>query len=167
MLPLSHAHTRQAETHAILDIGAGLALTSRHHVYGALHYATPWRSHTVCLRIVVWGVILVALVLSRAKRHTTAGRIARWVCWVVSVRGLVFRIGSFEGFDNHGVKHALYCGGLPEARRRSLFPPPYEMPSDLLCEATGMLHVCLAGMAAYPLMGLIPQWPQRREGGRP
>jgi hypothetical protein len=166
MLPVSHAHTRHAETRAILEISAVLALTGLHHPYGAIHSATPWRYHTVFLSSVVWAVILIALVLSRAKPHTTAGHLARWVFWVVSVRGPVLLIGSFEGCYNQRVNNALYFGGLPEARIRSLFPPPYEMPSDLLCEATDILQVFLAGMAAYHLIGLIPQWPQRREGGR-
>jgi hypothetical protein len=32
---------------------------------------------------------------------------------------------------------------------------------------TTILQVFLAGMAAYHLIGLITQGPQRREGGRP
>ena len=168
MSPLSHYHARHTETHTVLEIGAVLALTSLHHVYGAIHYATLWRYHAVVLSMVVLAVILSAFALGRARPDTTAGRMARGVFWVVSVLGPVLLIGGFEGFYNHVVKNTLYFGGLSEAWMRSLFPPPtYEMPNDLLFEATGILQVFPAGMAAYHLIGLIPQWPQRREARLP
>jgi hypothetical protein len=112
--------------------------------------------------------MLSALALGRARPDTTAGRLAQWGFWVVSVLGPVLLIGGFEGFYNHVVKNALYFGGLPEAWMRSLFPPPtYEMPNDLWFEATGILQVVPAGMAVYHLVGCIPTWPHRRPARRP
>jgi hypothetical protein len=168
MPPLSHSNARQAGTRAGLEICAVLALTSLHHVYGAIHYATPWRYHAVLLSIVVLAVSLSAFSFGQARPDTTAGRIARWVFWVVSLIGPVLLIGGFEGCYNHVVKDALYFGGLPEAQMRSLFPPPtYEMPNNLLFEATGILQVFPAGMAAYHLVGLIPEWLQSRDASMP
>jgi hypothetical protein len=168
-MPLvSHAHVRHAETRAVRAMCAVLALTSLHHVYGAIRYATPWRYHAVVLSVVVLAVMLSALALGRARPDTTAGRMAQWGFWVVSVLGPVLLIGGFEGFYNHVVKNALYFGGLPEAWMRSLFPPPtYEMPNDLWFEATGILQVVPAGMAVYHLVGCIPTWPHRRPACRP
>jgi hypothetical protein len=167
--------TRPAGTRAVLEICAVLALTSLHHAYGAIHYATPWRYHAVLFSAVALAVILGTFSIGQARPNTTAGRTARWVFWVVSVMGPVLLIGGFEGFYNHVVKDVLYFGGLPEAQMRRLFAPPtYEMPNDLFFEATGVLQVIPAGMAAYHLVGLAPTWllgrdppmPPALQGGR-
>jgi hypothetical protein len=142
----------RAETRLILEICAVFALTSLHHVYGAIRYATPWRYHAVVFSAVALAVILAAASLSRARPDTPGGRGARWVFWIVSLAVPVLLVGGFEGLYNHVIKVALYAGGLPEPWMRRLFPPPaYEMPDDLFFEATGILQVVPAALVAYHL----------------
>lgn len=150
---MSHFDSLRAEAHAMHEISAVFALTSLHHVYGAIHYATPWRYHVVLFSAVALAVILGAFWLSRARPDTTPGAIARWVFRVVSLIVPVLLVGGFEGLYNHVVKIVLYLGGLPEPWMRGLFPPPtYEMPGDVFFEVTGVLQVVPAVMAAYHLV---------------
>jgi hypothetical protein len=140
----------------VLAACAVLALTSLHHVYGAIHYATPWRYHAVHVSAVAGVVILGAYWLGRARPGTNAGRAADWVLQGVTWLVPIMLIGGFEGLYNHVLKNALYWGGLPADWMTSLFPPPtYEMPSDLLFEITGILQVLPAAVSALqPLLTL-------------
>lgn len=145
-------------TRALVAAGAVLAMTSVHHVYGAIHYATPWRYHAVHVSGVVLVVLLGAYGLGRAKPGTSAGRAADWVLWGVTWLVPVLLIGGFEGLYNHVLKNALYWGGLPAGWMTSLFPPPtYEMPNDLIFEITGLLQVPPAAVAARALWRSSPR----------
>jgi hypothetical protein len=137
---------------AVLAACAVLALTSLHHVYGAILYATPWRYHAVHVSGVILLVILGAYGLGRARSGTSTGRAADRVLWSVTWLVPVLLIGGFEGLYNHVAKNALYWGGLPEAWMTPLFPPAtYEMPNDVLFEITGILQVLPAAIAARAL----------------
>lgn len=60
-------------TRALVAACAVLALTSIHHVYGAIHYATPWRYHAVHVSGVILVVLLGAYRRGRAKSGTSTG----------------------------------------------------------------------------------------------
>lgn len=60
-------------TRALVAACAVLALTSVHHVYGAIHYAAPWRYQAVHVSGVILVVLLGAHGLGRAKSGTSAG----------------------------------------------------------------------------------------------
>lgn len=45
---------------AVLEVCTVQVLTSLHHAYGAIHYATPWRYHAVQLSAVALALILGA-----------------------------------------------------------------------------------------------------------
>lgn len=138
---------------AVLWSFAVLALTSLHHVYGAIHYGTPWRYHAVQLAAIALVVILGADRIGRERPGRTAGRVAGQVARVVIWLVPVLLIGGYEGLYNHVAKTALYFAGLPEAWMATLFPPPtYEMPNDLLFETTGILQIVPAGLAARALV---------------
>jgi hypothetical protein len=141
-----------ARGRAVLWSSAVLALTSLHHVYGAIRYDTPWRYHAVQLAAVTLLVMLGADRVGRARSDATMGRIAERVLWSVSWLVPILLIGGFEGLYNHVVKDALYFAGLPDPWMTTLFPPPaYEMPNDLAFETTGILQVLPAALAAREL----------------
>ena len=138
---------------ALLWIYALLALTSAHHVYGAIHYATPWRYHAVQLSAVTMGILVIADRIRRVRHGSALGRAAHRVAVVVSWVIPVLFVGGFEGFYNHVLKDALYFSGLPQPWLMTLFPSPmYEMPNDAVFETSGVLQVVPAGLAAYHLV---------------
>lgn len=126
-----------------------LALTSVHHAYGALAFATPWRWHVVPVAIVAAGVLVAAA--SFARR--TEGRAERIAMAVFALTDLLLPglgIGVFEGLYNHALKNALYFGGASARLMTALFPPPtYEWPHDVFFEATGI---------AQGLLGVLVLW---------
>lgn len=148
--------SRQKEHHALLW-GAGVgALTSVHHVYGAIVYQTPWRLHAVALAAAALLAMTAALALNRRFHENAAGRVAWWLFWGVNAVVFVVLIGGFEGAYNHVLKNVLWLGGLPLADLHVLFPPPvYEMPSDAFFELTGVAQVIPAGYAGGWLWALL------------
>jgi hypothetical protein len=143
---------RASTGRALLYVAGVLVLTSIHHVYGALRYATPWRYHAVILAAVTLAVLLVAY----RRDRTRAGRLAGRTFWVVSWVVPVLFIGGYEGLYNHVAKNVLYFGGLSRSWMVTLFPPPtYEMPNDLVFEITGVLQVVPAALAARHLLAAI------------
>jgi hypothetical protein len=126
---------------------ATLAATVFHHVYGALLYRTPWRIHgavaAVPLASVLWLLVAAYVRGNRFKR--LAGRTLA----AIAVAGLIIAIGLFEGAYNHGVKDVLYLAGLsPEALRRFFPRPRYELPNNLIFEASGLAQVIPAVLTA-------------------
>jgi hypothetical protein len=134
---------------ALIGALATFALTSAHHSYGAVRYATPWRHHAT-IAAVLSGAALVALYLvhRRLPPAARAARLAGWLFAAVVLVHAVLLIGLFEGVYNHVLKDALWLGGAPDALLVRLFPPPtYELPNDLLFEASGVLQVIPAWWA--------------------
>lgn len=141
------------ERRALLAGVAVLALTSVHHVYGAVHYGTPERYHAVFIAAVALALILGSAAVARRKPASPAGRAAWWTAWGVNGIISVLLFGAVEGLYNHVVKVGAYYGGASEERLRWLFRDPlYEMPNDLVFEITGVLQVVPAALAAYYLV---------------
>jgi hypothetical protein len=127
-----------------LAAGVGLmtVLTSVHHVYGAIHYRTPWRLHVLPISIPVLLAIYALLFVSARRSPDRAGRIALGAALVLTMIVPVAVFGLFEGVYNHGLKDLLFFAGLPRSLMVILFPPPtYEMPNDLFFELSGLLQI--------------------------
>jgi hypothetical protein len=151
------------ERNAAISVAAVLVLTSIHHAYGAVVYATPWRHHATHVSAVTLAVLAAALLVGTRWRHTMAGAVARWTFVAVAAAVAVAAIGIYEGGYNHVAKNALYFGGTPDAVMQRLFPPPtYEMPNDVFFEATGILQFPLALIAARHLRSLVRGRPRER-----
>jgi len=132
-----------------------LALTTIHHIYGAIAYHTPWRLHVAVAAPVAALAIVRALYLAGSQRGTRSG--ARWtrIAAVIIFVLPVGMIGLIEGGYNHLAKNLVYYGVSARAAR-ALFPPPlYEMPDDLLFEASGIAQLPLALLAAWLTLSLL------------
>jgi hypothetical protein len=147
---------RRAERRAFLAGSSVFALTSIHHVYGAIRYDTPERYYAAVIAAVAVIMSLGALRISRARPTSAIGRAAWWAFLGVNATVFVLLFGAFEGLYNHALKDALYFGGAPLAQMRVLFPAPaYEMPNDWFFEVTGVLQMVPAAVTAYYLDRLI------------
>jgi len=124
----------------IMSITAIVLLTSIHHVYGAIHYKTPWRLHT--LHINIPGLIFITVILLYSlKDYEQRLKLRRISVFMVFIIWLLW-LGLFEGIYNHLFKDILYFSGTPLAVMRMLFPPPtYDLPNDLIFEVTGILQI--------------------------
>ncbi|HEX3252965.1 MAG TPA: hypothetical protein VHS05_26225 [Pyrinomonadaceae bacterium] len=127
-----------------------MALTTVHHLYGAVIYQTPWRHHAA---LVATGTVLVSVASFRIHRSMASqrtGQIAFWIFVILSMLIAVLGVGLFEGGYNHTLKNILYFTTHDAALMQRLFPPPtYEMPNDAFFEITGVLQ--------FPL-GLVTGW---------
>jgi len=134
-----------------------LATTSFHHAYGAIVYETPWRFHVAIVAPIFAAAIGQALYLAGSRRGTRSG-----ILWTRIAAGAILMfpvslIGLVEGGYNHVIKNLVYFLFLsgPHAAR-ALFPPPaYEMPDNVLFEATGIAQLLLALIAAYFVIPLL------------
>lgn len=146
---------RRTWTRMTLDVCALLVLTSVHHVYGAVHYETPWRFHVLLGSIPAMLVLLASWHLGADGGETWKGRAAFWIS-ALTAGAVLLAIGGFEGLYNHGLKDALYFMGTSVSTLRALFPPPkYEMPNDVFFEVTGVLQVVPAVFGAVHLGRLL------------
>jgi hypothetical protein len=158
--------SQQAERRALAWGAAVGALTSVHHVYGAIVYDTIWRLHAVALSAAALLVMLAALAISRRFRELALGRVAWWLFWAVNAVVFGLGVGGFEGVYNHVLKNVLWLGGLPLPDLRVLFPAPtYEMPNDIFFEFTGVAQVIPAALAARWLAVLLAERFGRRRSG--
>jgi hypothetical protein len=139
-----NVHQRSDAFRAGVAALALLALTSIHHAYGAIAFATPWRLHILLLAVPAAIAISLALRLGAMMPGRSAGRISTLVAALLILLVPVAAIGFYEGGYNHVFKNLVYfIGG--EAKALSLFPPPlYEMPRDFVFEATGIAQFPLA-----------------------
>jgi hypothetical protein len=154
--------TRKAERRALAWGAAVAALTTVHHVYGAIVYQTPSRYHAVFLAGGALVVMLGALSVAQRRGRTRLGQAAWWTFFGVTAVVFVLLFGAFEGAYNHLLKNALWLAGLPVRALRVLFPAPtYELPNDLFFELTGIAQVLPAAMTAGWLATLLAE---RRSG---
>lgn len=127
-----------------------MVLTLIHHAYGALIYEESFRLHAAYFAIPVILVLMGSYRIYRRHTSQTSGNIAFWIFIVIVAIVPIGMIGLFEGGYNHLLKNILYFGGISHAVLDQLFPPPmYEMPNDILFEATGILQFFLGVYAAY------------------
>jgi len=123
-----------------------MALTSIHHIYGALIYHTSWRLHVLLLSVPV--MIVTVLLCRTAQRKGELGSPFFWIFLVITLVPSIGLIGAYEGIYNHILKNLLFYGGAGAGTLRALFPPPkYEMPNDAWFEITGVLQ----GIIVIPL----------------
>jgi hypothetical protein len=121
-----------------------LALTTVHHAYGAVVFATPWRLHVLVIVLPVAIAIIVALRQGATMPNRSARRVSTILAALLILLVPVAAIGLFEGGYNHVLKNLVYFVS-GEAEARALFPPPlYEMPHDLFFEATGIAQFPLS-----------------------
>lgn len=109
--------------------------TSIHHVYGAVLYDTPWRTH-IAYQGASWlmGSYVLLLICVKWKKIWL-----RWIYAIVSGFFFVLAIGLYEGLYNHVLKNILYFVGVANATLMKMYPPPkYELPNDVLFEITGV-----------------------------
>jgi hypothetical protein len=138
-----------------LSAFAVLALTAVHHAYGAFVYHTPWRLHVAIVAPLLALAIWRTLYLAGSRRGTPSG-----ILWTRIASGLILifpvgLIGLVEGGYNHLVKNAVYLL-LGAQTATDLFPPPaYELPDNLLFEATGIAQFPLGLLAAYFVLVIV------------
>jgi hypothetical protein len=81
--------------------------------------------------------------------------------WLFAAAAFVFpfaMIGLFEGGYNHALKNALYFGGASPELLAALFPPPtYELPDNVLFEASGVAQLVLAVPGIRQLYKLVSE----------
>lgn len=131
---------RQNNIRLIISIFLIVILTSIHHIYGAIHYKTPWRLHTLHINIPM--LLIVYLLIFHPPKKIFGSQFIRgltiaiitivWICW----------LGLYEAFYNHLVKNILYFSSEPKGLMSILFPLKiYEMPNDFIFEVTGILQL--------------------------
>ncbi|HTN63034.1 MAG TPA: hypothetical protein VL147_16050, partial [Devosia sp.] len=131
---------------------AELALTTIHHVYGAVAFATVWRFEVVAYSAGVAVLILALSFIADRHRRALAGQVAFWLNALVITVFPVLGIGMAEGGYNHIVKNIVYFGG-EGALYRQMFPAPtYEIPSDWFFEISGILQFPLALVIAWLML---------------
>lgn len=117
-------------------------LTSVHHVYGAIHYQTPWRLHSLHLNIPIFLIAIVLGYLIERKSSTHLGRYSLYALLAIISIVWILWVGVYEGFYNHLVKDILFFSPLPLKQFNILFPPSiYENPNDVFFEITGTLQL--------------------------
>jgi len=153
--------TVAGETSPNLHLNAGsaavavLALTSIHHIYGAVVFDTPWRLHIVYLALPGAAVIAGALYLGRTWRGSTSGAIATWAGSLLALAFPVALIGFYEGAYNHVVKNLVFFGFGEDAARTLFSGEAYEMPNDFFFEMTGVAQFPLAILTTVLVVRLL------------
>ncbi|HMA18639.1 MAG TPA: hypothetical protein VKS03_09385 [Thermoanaerobaculia bacterium] len=149
----------KASTKTLLASAGVLLLTTLHHLYGAFLYKTPWRNHVALIALPVLLVLVVTHEIHRRQPATPLGRASLFLFAALTLAVPVGMIGFFEGGYNHLVKDLLFFGGLPAAALDRLFPDSvYEMPDNLLFEASGVLQF-FVGLYAARWLGRL--WRER------
>ncbi|MFC5524139.1 hypothetical protein ACFPPA_00130 [Rhodanobacter ginsengisoli] len=135
-----------------------LLLTSVHHAYGACIYHTPWRLHVALVAALTALMLWSAVFVARNRPEGLASAIATVAFCLVDALIPVIGIGFFEGGYNHVLKNALYFADASPMLMTRLFPPPaYELPNDVLFEASGVMQFVVGMVAGYQLYGFIRQ----------
>ncbi|MEP9390352.1 hypothetical protein [Mesorhizobium sp. KR9-304] len=138
-----------------------LLLTSVHHVYGAVIYDTPWRSHIAHISAPVGAAIALAYYIGWSRRGSRLGLAATWTGSLIALAFPVAALGIYEGGYNHVVKNIAYFGLGQEAARTLFSGAAYEMPNDFIFEATGVAQFPLAVLTAVLVVRLL-RLPNRR-----
>ncbi len=144
-----------------------LLLTSLHHAYGAYVYHTPWRLHVALVAALTAAVLWSMVFVLRNRPRGLASAMATAAFCFVDALVPVLGIGCFEGGYNHVLKNALYFAGASPPLMALLFPPPaYELPNDVLFEASGVMQFFVGIVAGYQLYGFIRQGWRTGDGVR-
>ncbi|CAD5294059.1 conserved membrane hypothetical protein [Imperialibacter sp. 89] len=126
--------------------------TAGHHIYGAILYSTPWRTHIATSGLFWLGLSIALIVAYKAWNR----RLILWLFTATTGFFFVGAIGLYEGFYNHMVKNIVYFAGVPEATLLIYYPPPkYELPNDWLFEVTGVLTFLVCTWCARQLINFV------------
>lgn len=156
------------EVAALIGGVAVLLLTTVHHVYGAVLYATPERYHAVGIALAGLVVMAAGFIVSRRSRDSVLRRLGWWTFWGGTALVPVLLFGAVEGVYNHVVKLLLFFAGVPEDQLQQLYPDPTaEMPNDFIFEFTGVLQAVPAGVAAFYLFRLLRTTRRPARSGLP
>jgi hypothetical protein len=138
--PAGHPNDR-AERWVIAACALQAINTTIHHIRGALLFDTPGRYVSIVIALCMLALPTLALAVSR---RTSAGaqKAAWWTFWTASFIGFVTVFGLSEGLVTHVINPLVEQGY------------PADEPFDLLFQATGVLHVVPAGVAAVLLAHL-------------
>jgi len=145
----SAGHDADASRPAAFAAFAQLALTSVHHAYGALIYASPWRLEVVVMSIAAAALIAGLWLLARRRPGSFSGRLAFVGNMVVIVAFPILAIGLFEGGYNHVVKNIVHLAGNPTLYAQMFPASMYEAPGDWLFELTGIAQFPMALLALW------------------
>jgi hypothetical protein len=149
----------KTSTRTLIASAALLLLTVFHHVYGAVLYETPWRSHVALIVLPVLLGMIAAHEVHRRNPDTPLGAASLWAFLVLASVPIVV-IGFVEGGYNHLVKDVLFFAGLRADLLDRLFPDSvYEMPDDALFEISGVLQLFVA---LYAARWLVRLWRERK-----
>lgn len=137
---------------AIISTVSVYLTTSLHHAYGAWIYDTPWRNHI----ITQGGFWLILSLAFLAVYQIWKKKAVAWIFVVFAGFFFVGAIGLYEGLYNHLLKNILFFAGISQETMQVLFPPPtYEMPNDVLFEATGMLTLVISLWCGFTFFRFI------------
>lgn len=144
---------RAAETSPYFRAGLGvvltMAMTSLHHVYGAIVYETPYRLHIVFVEVPFALVAVLLLWIAYERRGTSLGRT---IAWIVGSAILIFpvaMIGVYEGGFNHTLRDFVYFVlGEDLARGLCGAAASCQSPDSFIFEATGIAQFFVAIPAA-------------------
>ncbi|NYI77588.1 hypothetical protein [Nocardioides panzhihuensis] len=133
--------TDRAERWVIAACALQAINTTIHHIRGALLFDTPGRYLSIVIVLCMLALPTLALAVSR---RTSAGvqKAAWWTFWTASFIGFVIVFGLSEGLVTHVINPLVEQGY------------PADEPFDLLFQATGVLHVVPAVVAAALLTHL-------------
>jgi hypothetical protein len=137
-----------------------IVLTLIHHFYGAIIYAAPFRMHVALFAIPILGIQIAAYRAYKRSKTAWVKKICLLVILVISMVFSIVAIGFFEGGYNHVVKNVLYFAGTPVAVLDKMYSSVYELPNDLVFEATGMLQFvtalfCLRHFMKIPFRSIL------------
>lgn len=134
-----------------------IALTTLHHVYGALVYETPYRMHIALIALPFGLAIAGGLLVAWLARGTRLGSIALMLGTLLSLGFCVAAIGIYEGGYNHLVGNIAYFAFGTEAMQ-VLYGNIHQFPNDAIFEVTGIGQFGVALGAAWSLFRL---WQER------
>jgi hypothetical protein len=144
--------TLQRSTRISPYLAAGLfgwlviAVTTVHHVWGAVLYDTPWRLHIVFIGAPIALVFSVLLWLAAARHRTGTGRALAMLSAVLIVGFCTLMLGVYEGGYNHLLKNIVY---FTHGAVGWMFPDGVTgIPDDFVFEATGIAHFPTGILAA-------------------
>lgn len=132
-----------------------IAVTTVHHVWGAILYHTPWRLHIIFIGVPVALVFSLLLWLAAGRHRTGPGWVYAVLSAILIIGFCTLMLGIYEGGYNHLLKNIVYFTHGPVGW---MFPDGVTgIPDDFAFEATGVAHVPTGILAAVASWRML-QW---------
>ena len=138
---------------------AVIAITTLHHVYGAIAFDTPWRLHIVFIAVPIGALITVGLVYAWPRRHSRAGQLAKWSAALLSLVFAFALIGLYEGGYNHVLANIVFQMHGPEALMAFYDADIHQLPTEPVFEATGVAQFAAGLGAGWTAIQLLRSRP--------